>query len=62
MPRELIPVNQSLDPAMRSSNPKRVAVFRKALEELHIPCTLRQSRGQDILAACGQLRYTSQNE
>ncbi len=57
----LIPVNVSLDPTLRSSNPKRVAAFRKALEEAHIPCTLRQSRGQDILAACGQLRYTAEN-
>jgi len=58
----LIPVNESLDPTIRGSNPKRVAAFRRALEEAHIPCTLRQSRGQDILAACGQLRYTAENE
>lgn len=55
----LIPHNQSLNPSMGPSSPERVAAFRRALEEAHIPCTLRETKGQDILAACGQLRYTA---
>ncbi len=56
----LIPMNQSLDPALRPSKPDRIAAFRELLEEAHIPCTVRETKGQDILAACGQLRYTEQ--
>lgn len=55
----LIPLNQSLDPSLRPSSTQRVAAFRKVLEDAHIPCTVRETRGQDILAACGQLRYTA---
>ncbi len=55
----LIPLNQSLDPSLRPSGPRRVAAFRMVLEDAHIPCTVRETRGQDILAACGQLRYTA---
>ncbi|MGI5835873.1 MAG: 23S rRNA (adenine(2503)-C(2))-methyltransferase RlmN [Chloroflexota bacterium] len=55
----LIPLNQTLDPAQKPSSPERIAAFRRTLEEAHIPCTLRMTKGQDILAACGQLRYTS---
>ncbi len=55
----LIPMNQSLDPALKPSTPERVAAFKRVLDEARIPCTLRETKGQDILAACGQLRYTS---
>lgn len=55
----LIPLNQSLDPALRPSTPDRIAAFEKVLEAGHIPVTVRHTKGQDILAACGQLRYTA---
>ncbi|MCL4369762.1 MAG: 23S rRNA (adenine(2503)-C(2))-methyltransferase RlmN [Chloroflexi bacterium] len=56
----LIPMNRSLDPTLKPSRLDRVATFRKVLEEGHVPCTVRETKGQDILAACGQLRYTEQ--
>jgi len=55
----LIPLNLSLDPSLRPASADQTATFRRTLEETHIPCTIRESRGQDILAACGQLRYTA---
>lgn len=56
----LIPLNRSLDPALKPSPPWRVAAFRQWLEEAGIACTVRETKGQDILAACGQLRYAEQ--
>ncbi len=55
----LIPLNQSLDPSLRPSGLDRIVAFQHIVESFHIPCTVRQTRGQDILAACGQLRYTA---
>jgi 23S rRNA (adenine2503-C2)-methyltransferase len=39
----------------RPSNPG-VLAFQKALEDSHVTALIRESKGQDILAACGQLR------
>jgi len=58
----LIPLNQSLDPSLRPSSPERILAFQRILESFHIPCTVRHTRGQDILAACGQLRYTAKRQ
>jgi 23S rRNA (adenine2503-C2)-methyltransferase len=55
----LIPLNQSLDPALKPSTPARILAFQRALETFRIPCTVRMTKGQDIMAACGQLRYTA---
>jgi 23S rRNA (adenine2503-C2)-methyltransferase len=44
--------NQTLQPSPRS----QVLAFQTALKDRGINCTLRQSRGQDIDAGCGQLR------
>jgi 23S rRNA (adenine2503-C2)-methyltransferase len=55
----LIPLNQSLDLALKPSSPERIAAFRRVLEDARVPCTVRMTKGQDILAACGQLRYTA---
>ena len=44
--------NQTLQPTPRS----QVLAFQQALKDRGINCTLRQSRGQDIDAGCGQLR------
>jgi len=32
-----------------------IAAFRSALERIHVPVTVRLTRGRDIEAACGQL-------
>ena len=58
----LIPLNQSLDPSLRPSKPERLLAFQRIVESAHIPCTVRHNRGQDIMAACGQLRYTAKRE
>ncbi len=58
----LIPLNRSLDPSLKPSTPRQVASFKRALESEGVPCTLRQTKGEDILAACGQLRYTATHE
>jgi 23S rRNA (adenine2503-C2)-methyltransferase len=55
----LIPLNQSLDPSLRPSRPEQILAFQQVVADAHIPCTIRQNKGQDILAACGQLRYTA---
>jgi len=55
----LIPLNRSLDPSLKPSSPARAAAFQRVLESARIPCSLRRTKGQDILAACGQLRYTT---
>jgi 23S rRNA (adenine2503-C2)-methyltransferase len=44
--------NQTLQPSPRG----HVLAFQRALKDRGINCTLRQSRGQDINAGCGQLR------
>ena len=58
----LIPLNQSLDPSLRPSRPERILAFQRIVGDGHIPCTIRHSRGQDIMAACGQLRYSAKRE
>ena len=52
----LIPYNPIPGPEWRQSRPAAIRAFRDRLEELGVPATIRASRGQDIAAACGQLR------
>lgn len=51
----LIPLNVSLEGNLAGSSPQRLASFCRVLQQARIPCTIRQSKGQDITAACGQL-------
>jgi 23S rRNA (adenine2503-C2)-methyltransferase len=55
----LIPLNRSLDPSLQPSSHERILAFQRIVEGAHVPCTVRRTKGQDILAACGQLRYTA---
>lgn len=41
---------------LKPSAPETVAAFEEELKRLHIQCTVRQGRGLDIDAGCGQLR------
>ncbi len=41
--------------AFRRSSPERLAAFRASLAEFGVFNTLRRSRGEDAMAACGQL-------
>ncbi len=50
----LIPWNPG-DLPYQKPDPKRVAEFRAVLTDKNVPAFVRQSRGQDVMAACGQL-------
>lgn len=52
----LIPVNPTVAAEFRPSPPARANAFRDILVRAGVPTTLRQRRGIDIQAGCGQLR------
>ncbi len=55
----LIPFNPiPYQPEWRPSTPGRVQAFRRKLEEKGVAVKVREPRGRDIDAACGQLRAT----
>ena len=51
----LIRFHQIPDSPLRTSAPAVIENFQKRLESCGITTTLRASRGEDILAACGML-------
>lgn len=51
----LIPLNPTPGYATVGSSPARVRAFRQRLEALGVNATVRQNRGTEIAAACGQL-------
>jgi len=55
----LIPANRSGDASFRPPPRGTVLAFQGELKRRHIACTLRQRRGLDIDAGCGQLRSHS---
>ncbi len=52
----LISANCTADRNFRPSAKGTILAFQKELKRWHITCTLRQGRGLDIDAGCGQLR------
>jgi 23S rRNA (adenine2503-C2)-methyltransferase len=52
----LIPLNPSEDASLRAPSAGRALAFEDRLRGAGITATIRQNRGRDILAACGQLR------
>lgn len=50
----LIPWNPGELP-YEKPNPERIEEFRRILNEKNVPAFVRYSRGQDVMAACGQL-------
>lgn len=52
----LIAANEFDGSPYKRCRPKRIDVFRKALEQRGLNATLRREMGSDIMAACGQLR------
>jgi len=52
----LIPYNPIPGPGWRASPPDRLRAFAAILQEAGVPATVREPRGRDIAAACGQLR------
>jgi len=58
----LIPANNTGNPAYKSPEQSGIDAFYQELQRFHINVTLRQRRGQDINAGCGQLRSRIQQE
>lgn len=56
----LIPVNQIRERDFASSSQQNVRRFAQVLEDCGINATVRRTLGQDINAACGQLRRDEQ--
>ena len=52
----LIPFNECPGLPFKTSGEKEIEVFRSVLIKHNFTATVRASRGEDILAACGQLR------
>ncbi len=51
----LIPFNPFPGAVYRRSPDGRIAQFKNVLDGFHIPTTIRTTKGDEILAACGQL-------
>ena len=51
----LIRFHEGVDRDFPASNEQQMAFFRDYLTEHGLTTTIRRSRGEDILAACGQL-------
>ncbi len=52
----LIPLNRVEGKDFTPSGPRRVAAFRRILEQEGVPVTVRRKLGASVNAACGQLR------
>jgi 23S rRNA (adenine2503-C2)-methyltransferase len=51
----LIPLNPAPEIPFSAPSPESVDAFAKVLADAHVTVSVRRPRGQDILAACGQL-------
>jgi 23S rRNA (adenine2503-C2)-methyltransferase len=51
----LIPLNPAPEIPFEAPTPEAVDAFAKVLADAHVTVSVRRPRGQDILAACGQL-------
>jgi 23S rRNA (adenine2503-C2)-methyltransferase len=58
----LIPANHTADRTFQPPSPQVILAFERELRQSHVNATLRQPRGQDIEAGCGQLRSRFLNE
>lgn len=58
----LIPFNHWPGAPYECSPKDRIEAFKVACERHGFPCSIRHSRGADILAACGQLNSTLTSE
>ncbi len=57
----LIPYNPTPGSPYRPPTPNSLLAFEKMLWDKHVTAIVRKSKGQDIEAACGQLRAARQN-
>lgn len=58
----LIPFNAWPGAAYSCSDPADIEAFKAILESWGIPVTVRRTRGQDIMAACGQLKSSLESK
>ncbi|KAJ3261682.1 hypothetical protein HK103_004633 [Boothiomyces macroporosus] len=58
----LIPFNPWPGTVFECSSQQRIKSFQAILQDAGIPCHIRTSRGQDIMAACGQLKSSSMSK
>jgi 23S rRNA (adenine2503-C2)-methyltransferase len=58
----LIPFNPWPGTTYTCSSMNRIHRFQRILQDLGIPCHIRRARGQDIMAACGQLKSSSESK
>jgi 23S rRNA (adenine2503-C2)-methyltransferase len=58
----LIPFNPGSELPYQPSPLKRVLGFQDVLRSRQVPAYIRISRGQDVMAACGQLRLGAMNQ
>ncbi len=58
----LIPYNYTPNSPYKSPTPASLLAFEKALWSKHVTAIVRKSKGQDIEAACGQLRANYEGE
>jgi len=58
----LIPYNPHEGSRLKRPEHKAVLAFQKVLKDAHMTALVRESKGQDILAACGQLRGKQERE
>jgi 23S rRNA (adenine2503-C2)-methyltransferase len=55
----LIPMNPIQASPLHAPRPEAVEAFRRELAQLRVSCSVRQTRGDDVDAACGQLALGS---
>jgi 23S rRNA (adenine2503-C2)-methyltransferase len=58
----LIPFNPWPGSPYECSSNNRIHAFRRVLQAHHLTTPIRKTRGQDILAACGQLKSASERK
>jgi 23S rRNA (adenine2503-C2)-methyltransferase len=51
----LIPMNPIRESTLHAPRAEAVEAFRRELSRLRVSCSVRQTRGDDVDAACGQL-------
>ena len=52
----LIPINPVVERKLQRPSMERITAFERYLDRKHITVTVRREMGNDIQAACGQLR------
>ena len=57
----LIPLNEVNETGLKTTDLKKAFLFQKELEKHNVPCTIRRELGDDIDAACGQLRLSKKS-